>query len=135
MPTNHPILFFDGHCNLCNGAVQWFLKRDKKEVLRFASLQSDLAQQLLPPAGVDPNKLDSLAFYTDGKAYTHSEGALRAGKLLESWYAPVAGLGLMFPGFLRNGVYNFIARHRYRWFGRSEACWLPTPEWKARFVD
>lgn len=134
MPANHPILFFDGHCNLCSGAVQWFLARDKKGVLRFASLQSDLAQRLLPPAGVDPEKLDSLALYHDGKAYTHSTGALRAGKLLGGVYPAVSGFGLLFPRFVRDGVYDFIARHRYRWFGRSEECWLPTPEYKARFV-
>lgn len=135
MPTNHPILFFDGHCNLCNGAVQWFLKRDKKEVLRFASLQSDLAKQLLPTAGVNPEELSSLVLYNDGKAHTHSAGALRTGELLGGIYAPLGKAGLLFPRFLRDGVYDFIARNRYRWFGRSEVCWLPQPEWKARFVD
>lgn len=134
MSANHPILFFDGHCNLCSGAVQWFLKRDKRGVLRFASLQSDLARELLLPAGVDPAQLDSLVLYHNGRAYTHSEGALQAGQLLGGWYAPVAAVGRWFPGFVRDGIYGFIARNRYRWFGRSEACWLPTPEWRARFV-
>lgn len=134
MPPTNPILFFDGHCNLCSGAVQWFLKRDKKEVLRFASLQSDLAAEILPPAGVNPTELSSLVLYQDGKAYTHSTGALRAYQLLGGVYGPLSTAGLLFPRFLRDGVYDFIARNRYRWFGRSEECWLPRPEWKARFV-
>jgi len=134
MPTSHPILFFDGHCNLCNGSVQWFLTHDKKEVLRFASLQSDLAAELLPRAGVDPQELSSLVLLEDGIAYTKSDGALRTGALMGGWYRPLARLGQVFPRFLRDGVYDIIARNRYRWFGRQETCWLPRPEWKARFV-
>lgn len=134
MPTDHPILFFDGHCNLCSGAVQWFLKRDRRGVLRFASLQSELARKLLPPLGVDPGQLSSLVLYKGGKAHTHSSGALRAYRLLGGIYRPLSALGLAFPRLLRDGVYDFIARNRYRWFGRSEECWLPRPEWKQRFV-
>lgn len=134
METTHPILFFDGHCNLCSGSVQWFLKRDKKGLLRFASLQSDLATELLPQAGVDPSTLSSLMLYENGKASTQSSGALRAGLLLGGGYRLLARVGLIFPSFIRDGIYKFIARNRYRWFGRSETCWLPRPEWKARFV-
>ena len=134
MPTSHPILFFDGHCNLCNGSVQWFLTHDKEEVLRFASLQSDLAAELLPQAGVDPKELSSLVLLKDGKAYTKSDGALQTGALLGGWYRPLARLGQVFPRFLRDGVYDIIARNRYRWFGRQEECWLPRPEWKERFI-
>lgn len=134
MPTSHPILFFDGHCNLCNGSVQWFLTHDKKEVLRFASLQSDLAAELLPQAGIDPKELSSLVLLHNGKGYTKSDGALQTGALLGSWYRPLARVGMLFPRFLRDGVYDIIARNRYRWFGRQEECWLPRPEWKARFV-
>ncbi len=134
MSPSHPILFFDGVCNLCNGAVQWFITRDKNERLRFASLQSDLAQELLPAAGVDPTALSSLVLLEDGVAYTQSAGALRATRHLGGIWHPVATTLAVFPRFLRDGVYDFIARNRYRWFGKEEACMLPRPEWKARFV-
>ncbi|OAV44095.1 thiol-disulfide oxidoreductase DCC family protein [Lewinella sp. 4G2] len=129
-----PILFFDGVCNLCNGAVQWFLKNDRLGELRFASLQSDLARELLPEAGVDPTTLDSLVLYQDGRAYLYSDAALGAGRELGGLYGKLARAGGFFPRFLRDGVYKFIARNRYRWFGKREECMLPRPEWKARFV-
>lgn len=131
----HPVLFFDGVCNLCHGAVQWFLKRDQRKVLRFASLQSDLAAELLPRYGVNPDKLTSLVLYRDGQVFTHSDGALEAGKLLGGMWGGLAATGKLFPGRLRDTVYDWIAANRYRWFGKKEACWLPRPEWKARFVD
>jgi predicted DCC family thiol-disulfide oxidoreductase YuxK len=102
MSDSHPILFFDGVCNLCNGAVQWFITRDKGEKLRFASLQSDLAKELLPPAGVDPSSLSSLILLEDGKAYSKSTGALRATGYLGGIWKPLASILLLFPGFLRN---------------------------------
>lgn len=131
---SHPILFFDGVCNLCNGAVQWFITRDKNESLRFASLQSDLARELLPQAGVDPSALSSLVLLENGKAYTKSSGAMRAASHLGGLWAPLARSLFIFPAFLRDWVYDFIAVNRYRWFGKREACMLPRPEWKARFV-
>jgi len=134
MTTDHPILFFDGVCNLCNGAVQWFIKRDTNANLRFASLQSDLARELLPAAGVDPARLSSLVLLEGGKAYTKSSGAMRAATHLGGYWPVLAKSLSIFPAFLRDGVYGVIARNRYRWFGKEEACLLPRPEWKARFV-
>jgi predicted DCC family thiol-disulfide oxidoreductase YuxK len=135
MTTDHPILFFDGVCNLCNGAVQWFLARDTAANLRFASLQSDLAKELLPAAGLDPAKLSSLVLLDGGQAYTKSSGALRAAAYLDGGWGKVSKALTIFPAGLRDGVYDLIARNRYRWFGKEEACWLPKPEWKARFLD
>ena len=134
MSDSHPILFFDGVCNLCNGAVQWFITRDKNDKLRFASLQSDLAQELLPPAGIDTSSLSSLVLLEDGKAYSKSTGALRATEHLGGIWRPLATTLLLCPSFLRNGVYDLIAKYRYQWFGKEEACMLPRPEWKHRFV-
>ncbi|NJC25966.1 putative DCC family thiol-disulfide oxidoreductase YuxK [Lewinella antarctica] len=132
--TSHPILFFDGVCNLCNGAVQWLLANDKKGELRFASLQSDLAQELLPAAGIDLATLDSLVLYRDGRAQIYSDAALGTGQLIGGVYGKLARLGFLVPQFLRNGVYRFVARNRYRWFGKRAECMLPRPEWKPRFV-
>ena len=134
-PTNHPILFFDGVCNLCNGAVQWFIRRDRSDKLRFASLQSDLARELLPAAGVDPTRLNSLVLYEDGRAYTKSQGALRAASYLGGLWSRLASVAGVLPGGLRDAVYDLIARNRYRWFGQKAECMIPTPEQRARFVD
>ena len=97
MDTTHPILFFDGVCNLCNGAVQTFLVNDKRGELRYASLQSDLAAALLPPAGVDPTALSSMVLYERGKAYTHSDGVLRALKHMGGKFRYLAYLGVLPP--------------------------------------
>ena len=132
--TDQPILFFDGLCNLCNGAVQWFIQRDRAGKLRYASLQSDLARELLPAAGVDPEQLSSLVLLKDGKAHTKSAGALAAaGHLTGPWSALAKVAGLV-PAALRDPVYDLIARNRYRWFGKRDACLLPRPEWRDRFV-
>ena len=133
-PAEHPILFFDGLCNLCNSAVQWFLRHDRSGKLRYASLQSDLARELLPAAGIDPGDLNSLVFYHRGQAWQRSDGALKAYRQVGGVWAGLARVGGIFPRFLRDSVYNTIARNRYRWFGRREECMLPRPEWKARFV-
>ncbi|MEO0734289.1 MAG: DCC1-like thiol-disulfide oxidoreductase family protein [Bacteroidota bacterium] len=134
MERKHPILFFDGVCNLCNGAVQWFIRHDRRGELRFASLQSELAAKVLPAAGVDPSALSSLVVYENGRAYTKSDGALRAGELIGGVYGTAASVLRIFPQFLRDWVYDLIAANRYRWFGKEEACWLPRPEWQERFV-
>ena len=132
-PYSGPILFFDGVCNLCSGAVQFMLRHDRRGELKFASLQSELARELLPPAGVDPTALSSLVYYENGRAYTHSSGALRAFRSLGGPLGRLYHLRL-FPRGLRDRVYDFIADHRYRWFGREDECWLPTPEYRARFL-
>ncbi len=134
MDDSYPILFFDGHCNLCNGAIQTILLNDRRGLLRFASLQSPLAAELLPPLGVTPADLDSLVLYHNGRIYTHSEGALRAARLMGGAFAVLYYLRVV-PRRLRDGVYAFIGRNRYRWFGKREACLLPRPEWKTRFVS
>ena len=132
--SDHPILFFDGVCNLCNGAVQWFLKNDRSGELRFASLQSELAQELLPPAGIDPRVLNSLVFYHKGRVLQKSDGALAAYRQAGGMWGKLAGAAGLVPRFIRDGVYGAIARNRYRWFGKRNECMLPRPEWKARFV-
>lgn len=129
-----PILFFDGVCNLCNGAVQWFLLNDKRGELQFASLQSDLAAELLPTTGIDPEKLESLVLYQGGQAFLFSDAALGAARLMGGVYANLARVGYIFPRFIRDSVYKFIGRNRYRWFGKEASCMVPRPEWKSRFV-
>jgi predicted DCC family thiol-disulfide oxidoreductase YuxK len=131
--TRQPILLFDGVCNLCNGAVQWILKRDRQERFRFASLQSDVGQQLLEQYGLTDPNLDSIVMVQDDRFYTHSDVPLEVARQLGGFWQ----LGYIFkvmPRSVRDTVYRFIAKNRYRWFGKEESCWLPQAKWKARFL-
>ncbi|MFC5270457.1 thiol-disulfide oxidoreductase DCC family protein [Adhaeribacter terreus] len=133
MSGNHAIIFFDGVCNLCNGFVQFVIARDPEGYFQFASLQSEAAKPYLERCNISGEQLASVVLFENGKCYTQSTAALRILKKLPgSWKLFYAGIVL--PAFLRNATYNFIARNRYRWFGKQESCWLPSPELKSRFL-
>jgi predicted DCC family thiol-disulfide oxidoreductase YuxK len=129
------VILFDGVCNLCNGTVQFVVDRDPGEYFRFAALQSEAAARLLdarghPPIVGDP---DSIVLVEGERVYTHSDAALRiATKLSGAW--KLFAVFLVVPRVVRDVVYRFIARNRYRWFGRSETCRVPTPALRARFL-
>jgi predicted DCC family thiol-disulfide oxidoreductase YuxK len=129
------IILFDGVCNLCNSAVQFIIKRDKKDSFCFAALQSEVGQKLLLERGIDVSKIDSIILIDPGVAYyTKSEAALTIGTELKG-YRTLSKLFMLVPNSLRNIVYDLIARYRYAWFGKKEACMVPTPELKAKFLD
>ncbi|PPK87942.1 putative DCC family thiol-disulfide oxidoreductase YuxK [Neolewinella xylanilytica] len=134
MDTSHPILFFDGVCNLCNGAVQFILKHDRRGELRFASLQSDIAEELLPRYGIDPKDLNSVVLYQKGKVYTRSTSVLKTLELMGGPLSYLAIFGII-PRQIRDFFYNYVSHHRYNWFGKRENCMLPRPEWKTRFLE
>ncbi|TAE17616.1 MAG: thiol-disulfide oxidoreductase DCC family protein [Bacteroidetes bacterium] len=127
------ILLFDGVCNLCNGTVQFIIKRDKKARFRFASLQSDKGQALLQEHNLPTREFDSVIYIRNGKCYQKSTAALYIMRDLGGFWQIFFPL-IIVPPFLRNAVYSLIARNRYRWFGRQESCMLPTPELKSRFL-
>ncbi len=131
---SHATILFDGVCNLCNGYVQFVLKRDTAGYFRFAALQSEIGQEQLRKLGFGSSAPDSIVLITpEGKAYTESGAAIRiAARLGGLW--PALQIFLALPPFLRDAVYRFIARNRYRWFGKTDACMLPRPEWKERFL-
>jgi predicted DCC family thiol-disulfide oxidoreductase YuxK len=129
-----PIILFDGVCNLCNRSVQFILKRDRRGLFRFASLQSPIGQSLLHKSGLPSDHLDSFVLVDNEKVYTRSSGALRVLKLLGGTWSILYGLWII-PRPLRDKLYDWVAQHRYRWFGKEENCWLPRPEWKERFLD
>ncbi|MCT4622115.1 MAG: DCC1-like thiol-disulfide oxidoreductase family protein [Schleiferiaceae bacterium] len=128
-----PVLLFDGVCNLCVGSVQFFLKHDKRGELKFASLQSAYGEQQKEKYNI-PANVDSLIFIHKGKAYHYSSAALRGAANMGGLW-PLVKVLLVIPPFVRNGIYKWIAKNRYRWFGKKESCWLPTPELNARFLD
>lgn len=131
----HPVVLFDGVCNLCSAAVRFIVARDPKARLRFASLQSDVGRELLrehgltPPAGAPV----SVVLVLGERAFERSSAALRVARLLRfPWNGLYAFL--VVPRPLRDAVYDFIARNRYRWFGKKDVCMVPTPELRARFL-
>jgi predicted DCC family thiol-disulfide oxidoreductase YuxK len=127
------LILFDGHCNLCSGSVNWIIDRDPAGRFVFASLQSEPGRRTLERFELDPLRTDSVVLVEGDRAYTRSTAALRiARRLTFPW--PVLSLLAVVPAGIRDGVYDVIARHRYRWFGRSETCRMPTPELQARFV-
>ncbi|HEX6903661.1 MAG TPA: thiol-disulfide oxidoreductase DCC family protein [Thermoanaerobaculia bacterium] len=131
--TTHPIVLFDGVCNLCNGSVQFILRRDPAGKFRFASLQSDLGQRLLNERGLDPKALDSVVVIDGDRCYRESDAALRVARDLKGAWKALTVFRLI-PRPVRDWLYRLIARNRYSWFGKTETCWLPTPELRGRFL-
>lgn len=133
------IILFDGVCNLCNGAVQFVIKRDPKKIFKFASLQSDVGQSLLkqfglPYQGIHSNALQSFVYIQNGKCYIRSSAALHvARKLKGAW--KLLYIFMIVPKFIRDFVYNTIAKNRYKMFGKKESCMIPSPDIKAQFLD
>jgi len=131
--AKHPILLFDGVCNLCNSSVQFILKRDKQQAFRFASLQSEEGQKVLEQFEDTPEDLSSVVLVEDGKLYARSTAALRATRWLSGAWPLLYGF-IVLPRPLRDAVYDWIARNRYRWFGKKDQCMIPSPELKSRFL-
>ena len=133
MENDKRLILFDGVCNLCDSSVQFILLRDKKDRFRFASLQSDYGQNILKQHNLPTEKFNSLALIENGKLYQRSTGALRIARRLKGAW-PMLFAFIIVPPFIRNFVYDFIARNRYRWFGKKESCMMPRPEWKQKFL-
>ena len=132
--SNNPIILFDGVCNLCNGAVQYVIKHDEKGIFKFASLQGEHGQQLLKQYNLPAAELNSFVLVKDGKAFTKSTAALLVAKQLNGVVKSLY-IFRFIPAFVRDAIYNFTARNRYRWFGRKDSCMIPSPELKARFLN
>jgi len=129
-------ILFDGQCNLCNQSVDFVIRNNAAGNLRFSPLSSETGRRLLREYGVTtpPERFDSVVFIWQGKIYTHSDAALQIARHLDGCW-PVMGAFLILPRGARDVVYRFIARNRYRWFGKTEACRLPTPELMSRFLS
>lgn len=130
---NKKIILFDGVCNLCNSSVTFVIKRDAKDVFRFAALQEEPGQKLIKQYGIDTNKTDSIIFIENNKAYTKSTAALRISRYLGGAYPLLYGF-IIIPVFIRNWVYDYVAKNRYKWYGKKESCMIPTPELKVKFL-
>jgi len=128
------IVFFDGVCNLCSFAVQTLIKMDKHGKLKFASLQSEFATQHLPKQVLaKDSQFSTLVFYTNNNVFIESEAILEIAKHIGGFWK-VAVLGYLIPVWIRDPLYRYISRNRYKWFGRKENCWIPGLELKSRFL-
>lgn len=130
----HPVILFDGICNFCNNSVNFVIRRDKKRLFRYAPLQSDTGKQLQQQFGFDPADLRSFLLVYHGQVYSKTTAAIKVMQLLGGGWQ-VLGVLLVFPKFLRDPVYDFIAANRYRWFGKKEACMIPSPEVRSLFLS
>jgi predicted DCC family thiol-disulfide oxidoreductase YuxK len=129
-----PVIYFDGVCNLCTGSVQFVLKRDKKKIFRFASLQGEGGRKLLKDYQLPALNYKTFIVEEGGKVFTRSTAALRVFKHLGGAWS-LLYVFIIIPAFIRDAVYNFVSNNRYSWFGKTDECWLPKAEWKNRFIE
>ncbi len=127
------IVLFDGVCGLCNSSVNYIIDHDHKDAFRFAPIQSEIAKKLLEPHGISNETLNSIILIHKNKVYQKSDAVLIIVRYLKG-ISKVLVLGYVVPRFLRNILYDFIAKRRYKWFGKYDACRMPTPEMKAKFL-
>ncbi len=134
-PTSddRPLIIFDGVCHLCNASVAFIIRRDPRGIFCFTPLQGDLAQRILRDVPAQVKNADSVLLIENGRVYDRSEAALRICRRL-SWPWNRMWVLRVIPKGIRDSVYGLVARNRYRWFGRSEACMMPRAEWKDRFL-
>ena len=134
LPENKKIILFDGVCNLCDNTVQFIIKHDKKDIFRFVALQSDLGQEIIKHIGIDTAKTDSIILYEPGHAYYYkAQAALNIANNLGGIYS-LLNIFSILPNGITNNIYDYIAKNRYKWFGKKDACMIPTPELKSKFL-
>ena len=129
-----PILLFDRHCNLCNAWVRLIVSRDTAKKILFAPLQSSVGRKLLEEHKIDVSYTDSLVFFEEERYSVSSTAALRIYSYLNGWERHLQLLAVV-PRPFRDALYHFFAKYRYKWFGRSEQCMIPTPELGERFLS
>jgi predicted DCC family thiol-disulfide oxidoreductase YuxK len=132
--SDKPIVLFDGVCNLCNSSVLFIVKRDSQSKLKFASLQSDYGAEQMKRFNLPPSSINSVLLIKSGQLFQKSNAALEIARMLDGMWPGMYAFKIV-PLFIRDFIYDWIAKNRYRWFGKKEECMIPTPEMKARFVN
>ena len=132
--NENPVILFDGVCNFCNGAVNFTIKRNKDKTIKFAPLQSEAGRELVKQYGLPENDMRSFLFIENEKMYNRSTAALRVCRHLKGLW-PLCYAFNIVPPYIRNGVYDFIAKNRYKWFGQKEECMVPSADVRARFLS
>lgn len=135
IPKDKQLIIFDGVCNLCNSSVQYVIRKDKKKQFLFTSLQGDVGKNILEHFDIDTSKMDSILLYSPkGTIHYKSTAALKVALRL-GFPQSLLSVFLIVPAFIRNGVYDYIARNRYKWYGKKDACYIPTPDLTKRFLS
>ena len=134
MNFSHPVVLFDGVCNLCNRSVQFIIRKDKKKQFLFASLQGKTGQEVLKRFKLPVDNFNSFILVEGDHVYTQSTAVLKMLKKLGGGWKLFYAF-IIVPKFIRNAVYNWIARNRYKWYGKRDECMVPTPELRERFLD
>ena len=128
------IILFDGVCNLCNSRIQFVIKHDQDDIFRYAPLQSEIGKKLTSERGIDTQTIDSIILIEPGLAYyIKSDAILEIGRYLKG-YRTLSKVLKWIPSTIRDIVYDVVAKNRYRWYGKKDACMIPTPELKAKFL-
>lgn len=134
LPIDKKIILFDGVCNLCDATVQYVIKKDVKDVFRFVAIQSELGQKIINYIKVDTSQTDSIILYIPGKAYfVKADAAFNIAKELGGLIS-LTSIFSVLPKFLKNFGYDFVAKNRYKWYGKKDSCMMPTPELKSKFL-
>ena len=133
MKGDNPIILFDGYCNLCNHSVQFVIRNDPQKQFKFAALQSEIGQQLLKKGGLLGLGNNTFILIESEQYYTRSTAALRVLRLLGGYWPYLYSLRII-PSFLRDAVYRFVARYRYRFWGKKDECMMPTKDLQDRFL-
>jgi len=135
LPKHKKLILFDGVCNLCNASVLYVIKRDKHDFFMFTPLQSNIGKQIIEKYNIDSNKTDSIILYEANKGISYkSTAALKITSNL-TFPSNLLSIFLIIPSFIRDLVYNYIAKNRYRWYGKKEQCMIPSPEIEAKFLE
>lgn len=132
--SEHPLLLFDGVCNLCNGSIQFIIERDKQAFFRFASLQSETGQAHLRKLNLPTDEFDSFILFEKGQYYYRSTAALKVYSRLDCIFWKMSRIFFLVPRSIRDAVYDWVAKNRYKWFGKQDQCMMPSPELSSRFL-
>ena len=135
LPEYKKLVLFDGVCNLCNASVVYIIQRDKKDTFRFAPLQSDIGRKIIKQYDIDTTKIDSILLYSREKGIAYKSSA--ALQIASGLGFPQNLMCVFFivPPFIRNWVYDYIAKNRYKWFGMKDFCMIPTPKLQSKFIQ
>lgn len=134
LENNKQLILFDGVCNLCEASVQYVIRHDKGDVFRYTALQSEVGQKIISEFNIDRSKMDSILLYSPEKGISYkSTAALKIASKL-GFPRNLMSIFLIVPTFMRNWVYDYIAKNRYRWYGKKDECMIPTPKLKSKFL-
>jgi predicted DCC family thiol-disulfide oxidoreductase YuxK len=135
LPKHKKLILFDGVCNLCNASVLYVIKRDKKDLFRFATLQSDIGKQIVQQYNLDSAKTDSILHYSETNGLSSKSSAVLQVARHLGFPNNLMCIFFIIPPFIRNWVYDYIAKNRYKWYGKRKQCMVPTHLLKKKFLE